>query len=207
VTSTTGSGGQLCTKPGLWLVPETDVGENLLTSAVDAMTTVPAQSLLHPGIYQTYQLAATERQHHAQLIAGGMSGERQAQARLYSCSLAEFIATPQLQEEIFGPCALVIRYQNLAALTEFVAALPGQLCASVHGFAPDNPEHQQLLQQLSYQVGRLIIGQMPTGVEVCPAMQHGGPFPASTDLRTTSVGLAALQRFLRPLCQQNYPNQ
>ncbi|MBU2277506.1 MAG: aldehyde dehydrogenase family protein, partial [Gammaproteobacteria bacterium] len=100
VTSTTGSGGQLCTKPGLWLVPETDVGENLLTSAVDAMTTVPAQSLLHPGIYQTYQLAATERQHHAQLIAGGMSGERQAQARLYSCSLAEFITNPQLQEEI-----------------------------------------------------------------------------------------------------------
>lgn len=207
VTSTTGSGGQLCTKPGLWLVPQTTAGDQLVASAVAAISQVPAQSLLHPGIFHSYQTNAGHRADHATLIASGASAERQAQARLFSCTLAEFKQNPQLQEEIFGPCALVIRYQTLAELEEFVAMLPGQLCASLHAFDATNPQHQQLRQNLAYQVGRLIVGQMPTGVEVCPAMQHGGPFPASTDLRTTSVGLAALQRFLRPLCQQNYPDQ
>lgn len=207
VASTTGSGGQLCTKPGLWLVPFTAAGEQLLATAVAAISEIPAQSLLHPGIFQSYQTGAEHRTEHATLIAKGASAERQAQARLYSCTLAEFIQNSQLQEEIFGPCALVIRYQNLPELEQFVAMLPGQLCASLHAFDVEKPEHQQLRQHLAYQTGRLIIGQMPTGVEVCPAMQHGGPFPASTDVRTTSVGLAALQRFLRPLCQQNYPDQ
>jgi len=207
VASTTGSGGQLCTKPGLWLVPQTSAGDQLVESAVAAFKLIPAQSLLHPGIYQSYQTNAGHRAEHAALIATGASSERQAQARLYSCSFNEFQQRPQLQEEIFGPCALVIRYHTLAELEEFVATLPGQLCASLHAFDIANPLHQQLRQQLAYHTGRLIVGQMPTGVEVCPAMQHGGPFPASTDLRTTSVGLAALQRFLRPLCQQNYPDQ
>lgn len=207
VASTTGSGGQLCTKPGLWLVPQTAAGEQLLVTATTAISQIPAQSLLHPGIFQSYQTGAEHRAEHATLIAKGASAERQAQARLYSCTLAEFKQRPQLQEEIFGPCALAIRYQSLAELEDFVSTLPGQLCASLHAFDATKPEHQQLRQQLAYHTGRLIIGQMPTGVEVCPAMQHGGPFPASTDLRTTSVGLAALQRFLRPLCQQNYPDQ
>ena len=207
VTSTTGSGGQLCTKPGLWLVPQTIAGDQLVASAVAAISQIPAQSLLHPGIFHSYQTNAGHRAEHATLIATGASADRQAQAKLFSCTFAEFKQNPQLQEEIFGPCALVIRYQTLAELEDFVATLPGQLCASLHAFDATNPQHQQLRQNLAYQVGRLIVGQMPTGVEVCPAMQHGGPFPASTDLRTTSVGLAALQRFLRPLCQQNYPDQ
>ena len=207
VASTTGSGGQLCTKPGLWLVPQTDAGEQLLSCAVTAFRQLPAQSLLHPGIFHSYQTGAAQRAEDAALIATGASAERQAQARLYSCTMAEFLQKPQLQEEIFGPCALVIRYQTFRQLEEFVTTLPGQLCASLHAFVATNPLHQQLYQQLAYQVGRLIVGQMPTGVEVCAAMQHGGPFPASTDLRTTSVGLAAMQRFLRPLCQQNYPDQ
>jgi alpha-ketoglutaric semialdehyde dehydrogenase len=207
VASTTGSGGQLCTKPGLWLVPETTAGAQLVATAVAAISQIPAQSLLHPGIFQSYQSNTEHRAEQATLIATGASAERQAQARLYSCTLAEFQQRPELQEEIFGPCALLIRYQHLAELEDFVSTLPGQLCASFHAFDSANPQHQQLRQQLAYQVGRLIMGQMPTGVEVCPSMQHGGPFPASTDLRTTSVGLAALQRFLRPLCQQNYPDQ
>lgn len=207
VASTTGSGGQLCTKPGLWLVPTTAAGEQLLATAIEAISNIPAQSLLHPGIFQSYQTGADHRAEHAALIATGASAERQAQAKLFCCTLSEFQQRPQLQEEIFGPCALVIRYHSLDELEGFVATLPGQLCASLHAFDPAKPQHQQLRQQLAYQVGRLIIGQMPTGVEVCPAMQHGGPFPASTDIRTTSVGLAALQRFLRPLCQQNYSDQ
>ena len=207
VASTCGSGGQLCTKPGLWLVPHTAAGEQLLAAAMSAFELQSAQTLLHPGILQSFQHHIVHRQQHASSIAAGGVGEKQAQARLFQCSLAQYQQTPALQEEIFGPSALVIRYQSMAELTEFVATLPGQLCASLHAFQPNNEAHQQLRQQLSFHTGRLIIGQMPTGVEVCAAMQHGGPFPASTEVRTTSVGLAAMQRFLRPLCQQNYPDQ
>ena len=207
VLSTCGSGGQLCTKPGLWLVPQTDAGEQLLTMAMSAFKQQSAQTLLHPGILQSYQHHIEQRQQQATLIATGSHGEKQAQAQLFQCSLMQYQQTPTLQEEIFGPSALVIRYSSMAELAHFVATLPGQLCASLHAYQPHHKAHQQLRQQLSYHTGRLIIAQMPTGVEVCAAMQHGGPFPASTDLRTTSVGLAAMQRFLRPLCQQNYPDQ
>jgi len=207
VASTTGSAGQLCTKPGLWFIPQTHAGEQLVACAVTEMHQIPAQTLLHPGIFMNYQAATAHRAAHATLIAAGASAQRQAQAQLFNCTLAEFRQSETLQDEIFGPCALVVRYQCMTELTEFVPTLPGQLCASIHGFIAQLPAHQILRQQLAYQTGRLIIGQMPTGVEVCPAMQHGGPFPASTDPRTTSVGLAALQRFLRPLCQQNYPDQ
>lgn len=206
VASTTGSGGQLCTKPGLWLLPHTAAAELLLDNAISSMQQLPAQTLLHPGIYRTYQTQTSERALQVATLACGRAADKQASAMLFGCSLAQLLATPTLWHEIFGPCALVVRYHSLTELTDFIAQLPGQLAATVHGYQPQLPVHQTLLAQLQYQVGRLILGQMPTGVEVCASMQHGGPFPSSSDVRSTSVGLAAMQRFLRPLCRQNFPD-
>ena len=205
VASTTGSGGQLCTKPGLWLLPHTAAAELLLDSAISAMQQVQPQTLLHPGIYKTYQAQTAERALQVKTLASGARADKQAGALLFSCSLNELLATPELWHEIFGPCALVVRYHSLTELAAFIEKLPGQLAATVHGYQAGLPVHQALLTQLEYQVGRIILSQMPTGVEVCASMQHGGPFPSSSDVRSTSVGLAAMQRFLRPLCRQNFP--
>lgn len=205
VASTTGSGGQLCTKPGIWLLPHTAAAELLLDSAITALTQVQPQTLLHPGIYKAYQAQIAERATVVKTIATGLTADKQACAQLFSCSLTQLLETPTLWHEIFGPSALVVRYHSQTELSAFIEKLPGQLAATVHGYQANLPVHQALLEQLEYQVGRIILSQMPTGVEVTASMQHGGPFPSSSDVRSTSVGLAAMQRFLRPLCRQNFP--
>ena len=104
-----------------------------------------------------------------------------------------------LHQEVFGPAALIVRYDDEQQLLHLIDALEGQLTASIFG---EQAQYQPLIERLSYKVGRLIYGAMPTGVEVCQSMNHGGPYPAATDVRSTSVGLEAMRRFLRPLCVQ-----
>lgn len=110
-------------------------------------------------------------------------------------------------EEVFGPFALLVTVKSEAELQAVIQALDGQLTASVHATSSDLQGYPDVLEALQYKVGRLIFNQMPTGVEVCHAMNHGGPFPASTDLRSTSVGTQAMARFLRPLSLQNLPSE
>jgi 2,5-dioxopentanoate dehydrogenase len=127
-----------------------------------------------------------------------------APAVLYA-DAATVLADPTLFDEVFGPVTLVVGAADAHALDALVARLPGQLTATVHAAGEDLADHAGLIRRLERKVGRLLFGGVPTGVEVVPAMQHGGPYPASSDVRSTSVGTAAISRFVRPIAYPDAP--
>ncbi|RYZ39364.1 MAG: aldehyde dehydrogenase family protein, partial [Sphingobacteriales bacterium] len=116
-----------------------------------------------------------------------------------------FKSNPLLSEEVFGPSSIVISATSKTDMLDIARNLSGHLTATVHGTEEELAEYSDLLDILEQKAGRVVINGFPTGVEVCSAMVHGGPFPATTDSRTTSVGTAAIYRFTRPVCYQNMP--
>ena len=122
-----------------------------------------------------------------------------------TASAETFVTTPRLGEEIYGPATIAIRSTSAADLLAVARSLKGHLTATIHATPEDLAEHGELVTVLASRVGRLLFNGFPTGVEVSPAMQHGGPYPASSDSRSTSVGTAAMLRFARPVCFQNAP--
>ena len=196
--------GQFCTNPGLWLVAESST--EFLQFAADALSQQVAGPLLTKGISNTYQTAVNRllETKEVSLLAKGQVGEsHHAIPHLFKTDAKSFIADELLHEEVFGPAGLVVSYANFEELAAIIDALGGQLTASVLATEEELAEHSTLTNKLKYKVGRLIFNQMPTGVEVCYSMNHGGPFPATTDVRTTSVGTEAMKRFLRPICLQS----
>ena len=133
-------------------------------------------------------------------------GVKQGKPVVASVSASEFLRNPLLAEEVFGPFSLLVRCKDISELHSVINHLNGQLTASVFGDESEISKHQNILNALVEKVGRLIINGVPTGVEVCPSMQHGGPFPSTTDSRFTSVGADAIKRFARPVAFQNFPN-
>ena len=128
-----------------------------------------------------------------------------AQAALFRVDAETFVASHALQEEVFGPASVLIACRDEAEMLRLAASLEGQLTATVHCTADDHPLAGKLLPTLERKAGRVLFNGFPTGVEVCHAMVHGGPFPATSDTRTTSVGATAIERFLRPVSYQNVP--
>jgi len=124
---------------------------------------------------------------------------------LFASDFSTYENTPTLHEELFGFSALIVRCDDFSQVMKLTELLTGNLTASIHGLDADLTLSAQLAKTLIHKVGRLIYNQMPTGVEVCASMNHGGPFPASTNIRTTSVGSEAIKRFQRPICYQNMP--
>ena len=210
VASVTLGAGQFCTNPGVLLYLEgTDV-EAFLQAAGAAIGTCPAQPMLGPGIHSSYSRAVEQLSRHKDVKSVGQGlaaeGVNRAQGTLFSVDAAQFIADEALRQEVFGPASLMVRAQDLAQLGRVVDALEGQLTATVLFDEEDVELVGALLPRLQRKVGRIIGNGWPTGVEVCHAMVHGGPYPATTDVRTTSVGALAIQRFLRPICYQNLPD-
>jgi NADP-dependent aldehyde dehydrogenase len=209
--SITAGAGQFCTKPGLIFGL---VGTDLETFTADlkrAIRAVEPGSMLHPGIRDAYLAAA-----NTALNVSGVSvlarSDVEADARftqgpalLLGTSSDVFLAQPCLREEIFGPASLLVEASDRADLLKVAESLNGQLTATVHGTEAELAGAQELLLILERKAGRLIFNGFPTGVEVSPAMQHGGPYPATTDSRFTGVGTAAFLRWVRPVCYQNVP--
>ena len=135
------------------------------------------------------------------------AGHSQAAAIVAETDTETFLLQPQCSEEVFGPCSLLVAVQNLVELRAVARRLDGQLTATIHGTESDLEEAADLFELLAERAGRLVINGYPTGVEVCHAMQHGGPAPATSDSRFTSVGSAALERFIRPVCLQDVPDR
>jgi NADP-dependent aldehyde dehydrogenase len=133
-------------------------------------------------------------------------GVNRGQSALFVVDAAQFMADETLQQEVFGPSSLIVRARNPAQLASVVDLLEGQLTATVLFDDEDAELVRALIPHLERKVGRIIGNGWPTGVEVCHAMVHGGPYPATTDGRFTSVGALAIQRFLRPICYQNLPD-
>lgn len=205
--------GQFCTNPGLVFVEENAAMESFFAGLKTAFSEISPGAMLNEGIHRNF-----EHKKSGLLEAAGVNKEfewageadqRQLQARqaFASVSGAAFIGNPHLHEEIFGPFTLVVRCKSREELLTAVSALKGQLTASVWGEIPELTAYTDLIDGLQSKVGRLIFNGMPTGVEVCPAMQHGGPYPAATDSRFTSVGTTAIRRFVRPVAYQDCPEE
>ncbi|MEM7584283.1 MAG: aldehyde dehydrogenase (NADP(+)) [Acidobacteriota bacterium] len=210
--SATLGGGQFCTQPGLALVPVGDDGDDFVEQLASRFEASRQTSMLTEGIAQAYDQGCQRfDQAGARLRAEGeMTGEHATvTARLWEIELAELKPQSPLLGEVFGPTTLVARYADLRELDNLPNLLEGQLTAALFSGDPaPDPESEaahRLWQALAQCAGRLIFGQFPTGVEVNHAMVHGGPFPATTDPRTTSVGARAVERFARLVAFQNAP--
>lgn len=211
VTAVTGSSGQLCTSPGLLFAPEGEAGDKLAAAVGRAVSACSGQTMLTEGIAGSWN-AGTEALNAAtgvDLIGKGLGGQtKNAPApTIFGTQVRDFVTNHVLHEEIFGAASLVIRYSSTQDLVEAISNLEGQLTASLQLTEEDYPTAAPLIPALEQKVGRIIINGWPTGVEVGHAMVHGGPFPATSDSRTTSVGTLAINRFLRPVAYQNIPQE
>ncbi|MCC7010289.1 MAG: aldehyde dehydrogenase (NADP(+)) [Acidobacteria bacterium] len=209
-TSVTMGVGQFCTKPGLVFGLQDDAFAAFQQDVASLVRDVPPATMLHAGIYESFQqnlshvLGAGVETMARSAIAPNRT-ETHAEAVVARTTAAHFLATGALAEEVFGPFTLLVAGANLEELELVASRMSGQLTATVHGTPDDLARARTLLRILEQRVGRLIVNGFPTGVEVCPSMNHGGPYPATTDVRFTSVGTAALLRFVRPICYQDFP--
>ncbi len=203
--------GQFCTKPGLVFALRGTEAEKFLEALSAAVKAAPCASMLSPGIERAFK----DNQGKVTAIGGvtvlasaaAPSATKTAgQPSVAVTSAKTFLREPALATEAFGPFTVVILGETSAELEACARTLEGQLTATVHGNAADFASVAPLLALLEQKAGRLLLNGFPTGVEVSPAMNHGGPYPATSDVRFTSVGTAALLRFARPVCYQNYPD-
>ncbi|MBK9252498.1 MAG: aldehyde dehydrogenase (NADP(+)) [Proteobacteria bacterium] len=209
VASLTLGVGQFCTNPGLVLLPRGTDGDAFRDAAVAALSQLPAGTMLTDGICEAYGagVAAWENAPGVRALGrgAGAAGIRQGLPALFEVSMADFLAQPMLQQEVFGPAGLLVRCEGSAGFRQVLQALEGQLTVALHMDATDHADAHELLPLLERLAGRILVNGFGTGVEVAHAMVHGGPWPATSDSRTTSVGALALERFLRPVCYQNFP--
>lgn len=204
--SLTMGAGQFCTNPGLVLAIAGEGLDAFLAAAAEAISTAAAQTMLTNGICKAYAggVATLAALPGVERVASGLAGDAgQGQAALFRTSAKAFMAETAMGHEVFGASSLVVVCADEAELASVIGALEGQLTATLHMDAADEALAGRLLPLLEMRAGRILANGWPTGVEVCHAMVHGGPFPATSDPRTTSVGSLAIDRFLRPVCYQN----
>jgi NADP-dependent aldehyde dehydrogenase len=180
-------------------------------SLVEKMSAAAPATMLHEGIRDSFEhnLKHVTGTPGVQVIASTTHPVRRecthGTPTLAETTASEYLVNPSMAEEVFGPFALIVKADSPSQLRALATSLTGQLTATIHGTAHDFAENVDLIEILERKAGRLIANGYPTGVEVCASMTHGGPYPATTDVRFTSVGTAALQRFIRPVTYQDFP--
>jgi NADP-dependent aldehyde dehydrogenase len=200
--------GQFCTNPGIVLAVEGEATNRFIATVGEALTGIPAQTMLTAGIQNAYAkgIATIGAQPGAVLVGSGAAGAGTCgQAQVFTVSGAAFRANPALGHEVFGPSSIIVVCADLDEVAAILAGMEGQLTATLHMAAADYPAARDLIPILENRAGRIIANAWPTGVEVTHAMVHGGPFPATSDGRSTSVGTLAIDRFLRPVSYQDLP--
>lgn len=203
--------GQFCTNPGLVLGLASDgLSAFQKESGNIAKETQPA-TMLHPGISEAFYGGVERIENTAGVSLLGKteaaaSVDTQATCAIFATDLKTLKATPHLREEVFGPASIVVSCDSVGEMEDAAHRLEGHLSATVHGTPEDLETHKNLINILEKKVGRIIINGYPTGIEVCAAMHHGGPYPATTDSHFTSIGTGSILRFGRPVCFQNFPD-
>jgi len=209
VASLTLGAGQFCTNPGLVVAIDGKGLDRFIASASAVLSACEAPPMLTSGIHEAYRRGVSSLDSHGSVVrlAAGApsSGPGREPGALFATDAASFMGDRKLQDEVFGASSLVIRCKDLDDLVRVVSMMEGQLTATLQMGEGDDDAARRLLPLLTGKAGRVLADGWPTGVEVCHAMVHGGPFPACTDGRTTSVGTLALRRFLRPVCYQAIP--
>jgi alpha-ketoglutaric semialdehyde dehydrogenase len=209
-TSVTLGVGQFCTNPGMTLGVRDEHFSRFIDRLGELFTKATPGTMLYPGILQSYEaglkkLAAIEGVDTIQSHNTAELSKEEARPSIFFADLPTLTKHPELGEELFGPSTVVIQCQSREELETAARNLEGHLTATIHGTPEDLAEYATLVSILENKVGRLLFNGFPTGVEVCPSMQHGGPYPATSDSRTTSVGTAAILRFARPVAYQGFP--
>lgn len=201
--------GQFCTKPGMVFVPEGSEAAKFAEKLQELVNAATPFHLLTRTIHSSYGSAIAARKKDARLVAAGQAAREDASfaacAALFEADAASFLES-ELDAEIFGPTTLLVRHSGHEQLLAIARGLDGHLTATIHGTEDDLREFADLLAILENKVGRLVFNSFPTGVEVTHAMVHGGPYPATSDGRSTSVGSQAIFRFARPVCYQGFPD-
>jgi alpha-ketoglutaric semialdehyde dehydrogenase len=208
--SVTMGAGQLCTNPGLLLGVRSPELSNFIKCLQGFMDSMPAQTMLNAGMLSNYydgveRLGALTG---VEVLVSGGADQAKAKPHFFKAEQGMLFATgAPLEEEVFGAATVVVELDSRDALLEFARTMGGQLTATLLAEPADLHDHRDLIECLEQKAGRLLVNGYPTGVEVCEAMVHGGPYPATSDARGTSVGTLAIDRFLRPICYQNYPGE
>jgi alpha-ketoglutaric semialdehyde dehydrogenase len=204
--------GQFCTCPGLIFGLQSEALRVLGGKMAKAFEQATPATMLHPGIAKSYvhavsRVAAVKNVTASRSALSADSAKTEAAPAIFETDAATWLSNDVLREEVFGPSAILIRGSSQEELLHAAAALPGTLTATVHGTVEDMKTHRALIALLETKCGRILFNGFPTGVEVSHAMHHGGPYPATADAKFTSVGTAAILRFLRPICYQNFPDE
>lgn len=199
--------GQFCTNPGMVFGLAGEKTESFIREAGEHLEAISPGTMLTKGIQTSFESGIEKLTENAQLVAKGEPTDTAygAAAHLLTAPASQLLEHPDLAEEVFGPSSIIFQAKDKEELLAIARNLDGHLTTTLHGTADELPEYADLIAILEQKVGRLIINGYPTGVEVAHAMVHGGPYPATTDSRSTSVGTAAIKRFARPICYQNFP--
>ncbi|HKJ95875.1 MAG TPA: aldehyde dehydrogenase (NADP(+)) [Gammaproteobacteria bacterium] len=211
VQSVTLGTGQFCTNPGVLLGLRGDALSGFTQSVARLAEGTSPTTMLHAGIRSAFEAGLQRIERVQGVTPVGRSGTEadpdrtEAGVRVYSTDADTFRANPGLAEEVFGPSSIIVDCESPEDMQAMAEDLEGHLTATVHGTEADLQTYAPLLRTLERKVGRLIFNGFPTGIEVCAAMQHGGPYPATTDSHFTSIGTAAIYRFVRPVAYQGFP--
>lgn len=202
--------GQFCTNPGIIVGLDTPYLVQFIDDLSDRISSTVTSKMLHTGIAYSYEQKA-KRAIAQKGVKINSSSENvptadKSSAVVISVTASNFLANSTLHEEIFGPFSIVVICNDYSEMKRVAEVLEGQLTSTIIATQHDVKANQEIVDILTGKCGRVIMNGVPTGVEVCIAMQHGGPFPASTDARFTSVGADAIKRFARPLSFQNFPD-
>jgi NADP-dependent aldehyde dehydrogenase len=203
--------GQFCTNPGLVVGVEGEATRAFVGSVAELISATEPATMLYDGIRRAYADGVKSFGAVPGVkVAGRAKNEAdaaktQAAPTVFTADAVTFLGNRRLGEELFGPATLVVTGKSKADLERIAGSLEGHLTATVHGTPQDLEEYRDLIAILETKVGRLVFNGFPTGIEPCNAVHHGGPYPATTDARTTSIGTAAVERFVRPLCYQDFP--
>lgn len=202
--------GQFCTNPGIVLAVGGSGFDRFVGAAAKAVGSAPCAAMLHEGIHAAYnagvaRLVATPGVQTVAVATQGAAA-RHAACSIFRAPVGLVEDRPEVLEEVFGPASLVLECRSTDEMLEFAKGLEGQLTATLHGTEDDLLRHAPLVRVLQRKAGRLVFNGFPTGIEVCAAMHHGGPYPAATHSGYTSIGHASIYRFVRPVCFQNFPD-
>jgi 2,5-dioxopentanoate dehydrogenase len=204
--SLTMGAGQFCTNPGISVVIDGPEARGFVAAAREAVAAVGAQTMLTDGIASAYRAGADRvaAQTGVQAVLTSVCDMRNAVPYLFEVTGDDWLDNHVLAEEVFGPLGLIVTVRDEGQMAAVAASLSGQLTCTLHMDAADEGLAARLMPVLARKAGRLVANGFPTGVEVCDAMVHGGPYPASTNFGATSVGTMAIRRWLRPVAFQNF---
>lgn len=203
--------GQFCTNPGVVVTPKGEAGDRFAAALAEKLQATAPAAMLNSTIFQSYCSGVETRAGTADVrvlvraAAAGANGPSSVTPALFETDAATFTRTPHLAEEIFGPESVLVRSQNMDEMLEIARSMEGNLTATIHCDAGDEDAARQLVAALETKVGRIVFQGYPTGVDVCQAMVHGGPYPSTSDGHSTSVGGRAIDRWARAVCFQDSP--